>query len=172
MGIEVRVLRPEEVAGRLDDLAEVLASCVQGGAGVGFVLPFGAGDALAWWRGILPEIEAGGRILIGALAEGRLAGTVQLVPATQQNQPFRADIAKMLVHSAFRRQGLGEALMLAAEQEAKARGRTLLTLDTVTGSAAERLYARLGWKTTGVIPGYAYSPSRTLDSTTIMWKAL
>lgn len=168
----VKTLLYEEFEQNLHALAEVLASCVQGGAGVGFVLPFDAADARRWWAGLSPEVAAGQRIVLGAFEAGRLVGTVQLVPATQQNQPFRADIAKMLVHADARRKGIGEALMRAAEQEARARGRTLLTLDTVTGASAERLYTRLGWQTTGTIPGYAFSPSRTLDSTTIMWKAL
>lgn len=172
MAATVRVLAAEAFEQHLDALAEVLASCVQGGAGVGFVLPFSVADARHWWQGLAPDIAAGNRILLAAFVEDRLAGTVQLIPAMQQNQPFRADIAKMLVHAAVRRQGVGAALMRAVEREAVARGRSLLTLDTVTGGAAERLYTRLGWQTTGVIPGYAYSPARTLDDTTIMWKAL
>ena len=168
----VKTLLYDDFERHLDDLAAVLASCVQGGAGVGFVLPFAKADARRWWAALLPEVAAGHRIILGAFEGDRLVGTVQLVPAMQQNQPFRADIAKMLVHADARRKGIGEALMTAAEHEARARGRTLLTLDTVTGAAAERLYSRLGWQTSGVIPGYAYSPSGTLDSTTIMWKAL
>jgi GNAT superfamily N-acetyltransferase len=89
------------------------------------------------------------------MAEGRLDGTVQLIPAPQENQAFRADVAKLLVHRRARQQGLGAALMRAAEEEAGRIGRTLLTLDTEAGSAAERLYLRLGWTKYGEIQAYA-----------------
>ena len=86
---------------------------------------------------------------------GAVDGSVQLVPAPRAHQAFRADIAKLLVHSRARRRGLGAALMQAAEAEARRMGRTLLTLDTETGSGAERLYLRLGWTLFGQVPGYA-----------------
>ena len=49
--------------------------------------------------------------------------------------------------------------------------RTLLTLDTVTGSAAELLYRSLGYVVVGVIPAYARGAlTPALESTTIMYK--
>jgi GNAT superfamily N-acetyltransferase len=94
-------------------------------------------------------------LIFTAEAEGRLDGTVQLILAPQENQACRADVAKLLVHRRARRQGLGAALMRAAEGEARRIGRTLLTLDTERGSAAERLYSRLGWTKYGEVPAYA-----------------
>lgn len=172
MSAHIRRLVPQEVEQHLGDFAEVLADCVAGGAGVNFLLPFPVSDALIWWQSVMPAVRAGDRIVLAAFVEGRVAGTVQLMPAPQPNQPHRADISKMLVHSRARRQGLGEALMRAAETEALAHGRTLLTLDTVSDSAAERLYARLGWRSAGRIPGYALNPLGGPDSATFMWKAL
>ncbi|HRK23903.1 MAG TPA: GNAT family N-acetyltransferase [Beijerinckiaceae bacterium] len=168
----VRRLDASAAASLVDDLAAILAACVAGGAGVGFVLPFSEADAAGWWRSVLPMVVAGERLLFGGFVDGHLAGTVSLVPATPQNQPHRADISKMLVHPSARRRGLGVALMQAAEAEARRLGKTLLTLDTVTGSGAEQLYAGLGWQKSGVIPNYALSPTRSYDSTTVMWKAL
>lgn len=168
----VRQLTPAEVARHHDDLAETLAACVAGGAGVGFVLPFTSADARNWWQSILPAINSGERLLFAALDGDRVVGTVQLIPVMHANQPHRADISKMLVHPDARRRGLGEALMLAAEAEARRLGRSLLTLDTVTDSPAQRLYARIGWQVSGTIPNYALSPTRGWDSTTVMWKAL
>jgi len=170
--VEIVVLNPDQVERHLDDLAEVLADCVAGGAGVNFLLPFPVSAALLWWRGVLPAVRAGERIVLAAIEDGRVLGTVQLMPAPQPNQPHRADISKMLVHSNARCRGLGEALMRAAEAEARKGGRTLLTLDTVSDSAAERLYARLGWQVAGRIPGYALSPHGRSDDATFMWKAL
>ena len=67
-----------------------------------------------------------------------ICGTVQLIFDLPENQPHRADLAKMLVHRRVRRQGLGEALMRAAETTARECRKTLLVLDTVTGGDAER----------------------------------
>ena len=62
--------------------------------------------------------------------------------------------------------------MEAAEAEARAEGKTLLVLDTVTGDAAERLYERLGWTRVGVIPGYALYPDGRPCATTVFWKRI
>jgi len=63
--------------------------------------------------------------------------------------------------------------MLRIEDQAREAGRTLLTLDTVTGAAAEPLYLSIGYTKVGVIPGYALRPdSAELDSTTVMYKNL
>ena len=157
----------------LPALAEVLADCVSGGAGVSFMQPFDAAAALAWWRGLLPGIARGEIVLLaGRDAAGRIAGTVQLRPAPQPNQTHRADIAKLLVHRRARGQGLAERLMRRAEQEALALDRRLLTLDTVPGTPAERLYRRLGWQAVGVIPGYARLPDGPLADTLLFYKWL
>jgi ribosomal protein S18 acetylase RimI-like enzyme len=97
---------------------------------------------------------------------------VQVVYAWPENQPHRADIAKMLVRRSARRRGLGALLMHAAEAVALDAGRTLLVLDTVTGGDAERLYARLGWTRVGVVPNYALMPDGTPCATTIFYKDL
>ena len=95
-----------------------------------------------------------------------------MVFAVPENQPHRADIAKMLVHRSARRQGLGALLMRAAEEAALAAGRTLLVLDTVTGADAERLYERMGWTRVGVVPDYALWPDGRLCDTTFFYKRL
>ncbi len=172
MTFDIRSLSADEAEARIDELAAVLADCVAGGAGVGFIQPFSVADARAWWRTILPGIGRGERVMLAGLIDGKVMATVQLVLAPALNQQHRADVAKMLVHSAARRQGLGEALLLRLDDEARRIGRSLLTLDTVTGSAAERLYLRLGWTKVGSIPNYALSPTRGWDATTIMWKAV
>lgn len=170
--MDIRSLTAADAYRDIDQLAEILADCVAGGAGVGFVLPFSVADARTWWTTLIPAVERGELVLFGAFVDGQLAGTVHLRPATAANQLHRADIGKMLVHSRARRLGLGAALMQAAEDEARRRGKTLLTLDTVPQSAARRLYERLGWQLAGIIPGYALSPSGTLDDTAVMYKPL
>ena len=130
---------------------------VEGGASVNFVQPMTRAKAEAWSAGALASHARGERLIFAATIADRLDGTVQLIPATQENQAFRADIAKMLVHRRVRNLGVGTALLTAAEDEARRIGRTLLTLDTQTGGAGERLYARLGWTKFGEVPGYATS---------------
>jgi hypothetical protein len=60
----------------------------------------------------------------------------------------------------------------AAEREAARLGRTLLVLDTETGSPADRLYRRLGWTAAGAIPGYALSADVRPCSATFFWKEI
>ena len=103
---------------------------------------------------------------------GAIIGTVQVVWAQPENQPHRGDVAKMLVHRQARRQGLGAALLAAAERTALDAGRTLLVLDTVTGGDAERMYAREGWQRCGVIPDYALWPKGGRCATTVFYKSL
>ena len=103
---------------------------------------------------------------------GSIVGTVQLILDQPDNQPHRADLAKMLVHRRARRQGLGAALMRAAENLGRECGKTLLVLDAVTGGDAERLYARLGWQRVGVVPGYALWPHGGLCDTTYFYRTL
>lgn len=148
-------LTPEQATARRAALEALLVDSVEGGASVNFVWPMTAEKAARWWDGALDSHARGERVLFTAEQDGRVDGTVQLIFAPQENQVFRADISKMLVHRRARRQGLGERLMRAAEDEARARGKLLLTLDTEAGSDGERLYARLGWQKFGTVPGFA-----------------
>jgi GNAT superfamily N-acetyltransferase len=155
-------------------LAEILIDCVQGGASVSFMWPLAHHKALSFWQGVIDSAQRGERIVLVAedAASGAVLGTVQLLLAMPENQPHRADVAKMLVHRRARRRGLGAALMQAVEAAARDAGRTLLVLDTVTGGDAERLYSRLGWQRVGVIPGYALWPDGALCDTTYFYKLL
>ena len=149
----VTILGADRVAGCLPALAELLHACVHGGASVNFVLPFPMAEAEAFWRErVQPAVAAGTHTLLVAQADGRIAGSVQLATQTPPNQPHRAEVTKLLVHPAFRRRGIGRALMLALEDTARGRGRSLVTLDTTTGGAAEPLYAGLGYVAAGMIP--------------------
>jgi GNAT superfamily N-acetyltransferase len=153
-------------------LAGVLIDCVEGDASVSFMHPLSREQALAFWRGVAEGVAAGERALLVAEDAQGICGTVQLVLAQPENQPHRADLAKMLVHRRVRRRGMGEALMRTAESMARDCGKTLLVLDTVTGDSGERLYQRLGWQRVGVIPGYALLPRGGLVGTTVFYREL
>ena len=154
-------------------LSDVLIDCVEGGASVGFMLPMSRAKAEAFWHSISASVARGERVLLVAEdAAGAIVGTVQVILNLPENQPHRGDIAKMLVHRRVRGQGVGAALLAAAERSALSAGKTLLVLDTVTGSDAERLYAWQGWQRCGQIPNYALLPNGTPCATTIFFKLL
>ena len=152
-------------------LADLLLDCVDGGASVGFMKPFTRERAEAFWRRVGQAVAAGRRaILVAEDGEG-LCGTVQVVLDQPENQPHRADIAKMIVHRRARRRGLGTALMKAAEDLALAHGKTVLVLDTASDDA-RRLYERLGWVRVGDIPAYALLPEGGPCATTFYYRQL
>ena len=154
-------------------LAALPVDVVDGGASVGFMQPLDIARAEAFWRGVAVGVARGERALFVAEdgAPGAIVGTVQLVLHQPENQPHRADVAKMLVRRSARRRGIGAALMRAAEMEARERERTLLVLDTASADA-ERLYARLGWQRCGTIPGYALLPQGGPCDTTYFYRVL
>src|SRR5262245_12514541 len=157
---------------QIDELADVLIDCVEGDASVSFMHPLTRDRAVAFWRRVAQGVAAGERALLVAEDGQGLCGTVQLLLDQPENQPHRADLAKMLVHRRARRQGLGAALMQAAEATARECGKTLLVLDAVTGGDAARLYERLGWERVGDIPGYALMPRGGLVATTVYYRQL
>jgi GNAT superfamily N-acetyltransferase len=156
----------------LDQLADVLVDCVEGGASVSFMSPFSHEEARAFFRKVAGSVASGDTVLIAARLDGKIVGTVQLGLDTPPNQPHRADIKKLLVHRAARGHGVGAALMAQVEREAMRRGRWLLVLDTVPDQNGHRLYLRAGWSQTGTVPDYALFPDGRLCDTAIMWKRL
>jgi ribosomal protein S18 acetylase RimI-like enzyme len=171
MSAPVRVRRLDRVDdAQLEALAAVLIDCVEGGASVSFMLPLTHERALAFWRRVADGVHAGERALLVAEDAQGIVGTVQLVLDQPENQPHRADVAKMLVHRRGRRQGVGEALMRQAQSVARECGKTLLVLDTVSGGDAERLYQRLGWQRAGEIPDYALFPHGAPCATTYYYR--
>jgi GNAT superfamily N-acetyltransferase len=156
---------------QIEELATVLIDCVDGGASVSFMHPLSRERAVAFWRRVAQGVAAGERALLVAADARGLCGTVHLVLDQPENQPHRAELSKMLVHRRARRQGLGAALMRAAEATARECGKTLLVLDTASAEA-ERLYERQGWVRVGVIPGYALLPQGGLCRTTVFYRNL
>jgi hypothetical protein len=159
---EIASLEAPVAESALDQLADVLVDCVEGGASVSFMSPFSHQQALAFFRKVAGTVASGDTVLLAARLGGRIVGTVQLGLDTPPNQPHRADIGN----------GVGAALMAQAEEEARRRGRWLLVLDTVPGENGHRLYLRAGWTQTGLVPNYALFPDGRLCDTAIMWKRL
>lgn len=169
----MRRVRPEEADDLVSPLADVLVDCVEGGASVSFMGPLARDKALAFWRRVASGVQAGERVLLVAEdARRQVVGTVQLLLDLPENQPHRADVAKMLVLRSARRQGVAQALLEALDREALREGRKVLVLDTVTGGDAERVYERAGWQRVGSIPRYALMPDGAFCATTFFYKQL
>jgi GNAT superfamily N-acetyltransferase len=157
----------------IQELSDILIDCVEGGASVSFMLPIPWEKAHAYWGSIAVSLARGERyVLIAEDPRGAIVGTVQVLLNQPENQLHRGDVAKMLVHRRARRQGVGAALLAAAERCAVEAGKTLLVLDTVTDSDGYRLYTQHGWLRCGEIPNYALWPDGRLCPTTIFYKPL
>lgn len=170
-GVEIERLDGQGAQKAIASLAEILCDCVEGGASVSFLAPLSRERAGAFWEKVAGAVARGETALLVARGAQGIRGTVQLLLSLPENQPHRAEIAKLLVHRKARKRGIAEALMLVAEREAVAEGRTLLTLDTASDDA-NRLYQRLGWTICGVIPDYALNPDGTPCDTTVYWKRI
>jgi GNAT superfamily N-acetyltransferase len=170
--ISLRTLTPDQTLAAAPALAEITLDCVAGGASIGFMADVTHAQVLRFWRQVATAARSDGRAVIVAERDGAVLGVVQMIPTRIDNQPHRGEVAKMLVHRSARRAGVGAALMRAAEDAARAKGRTLLVLDTVEGGAGERLYRRLGWTAVGAIPGYALFPDGAPCATVVFYKAL
>jgi acetyltransferase len=171
VGVLVDALTANEARAAEADLVALLADAVDSGASVGFLPPLLPARAIAYWRTVVDDVEAGTRVLLAARgADGALVGSAQLELATRENGRHRAEVAKVMVLRAVRRQGIGRALMLAAEDHARRLGRSTLVLDTRAGDPSERLYASVGWRRVGEIPRYARSASGGLDATALYYK--
>lgn len=156
----------------VERLAQILMATVAAGGSVHFMHPTPPEAATAYWVSALKDAQAGGRIVLGAFLGDRLAGTVTLWLDTPPNQPFRAEIWKLMTDPKARRRGVARALMAEAEHLAAEHGRTLLNLDTAIEDGAAELYEELGWTRAGVIPGYAFKPHGGLVGAAIYFKRL
>lgn len=172
--IIVRQISSDELMQRIDELGILLQLCVAEGASVGFIMPFELNAAIGYWEDkVLPAMQEDAVVVLVAELAGRIIGTIQLDHNTMPNQRHRAEIRKLLIHPNYRRRGVARVLMSQIEAVARELNRSLLTLDTRTGDAAELLYRDLGFEVGGIIPDYCRDThTARLDSTTVMYKKL
>lgn len=171
--LSVCVLSRDAILSNITPLCDILENSVNGGASVSFMLPFARDKATAFWQKVAHSVAANERIVLAAFdAQKQLQGTVQLVIEQPENQEHRADVAKLLVHDRARRQGIARLLMSELEKIAAQHGKSVLVLDTATGSSAETFYTHCGWQRVGEIPRYALMPDGEMTSTTVFYKFL
>lgn len=168
----IEVLTSETAREKLTDFVDLLQDAIDSGASVGFLPPLSRERASDYWLSVFADLDAGHRLLLGALEGTRLVGSVQLELARKPNATHRAEIQRLLVHRSVRRRGIGERLMRHLEELARKHGRTLLVLDTRQGDPSELLYRKLGYARGGVIPGYARSSTGQLDGTAFYYRQL
>ena len=156
----------------LGGLATLLVDAVEDGASVSMMPGLTTDQARAWWAARTLDVADGTTSPFVAFDGDHVVGSVLLIRARQPNAPHRAEIAKVIVHTSARRQGLGRSLMAAAEATAREEGRWLLILDTVPGSDADALYRATGWQAAGTIPNFALLPNGEPGPTTYFWKDL
>ncbi|WP_417427160.1 GNAT family N-acetyltransferase [Hoeflea sp.] len=172
--ISILSLGPDDLDAHAPALARIMADTVEAGAAIGYMQPFSVADGLAFFTSqVFPEVRAGRRRLLVARLDGDTVGSVQLIVTLPPNQPHRCEVAKMMVAPAARRRGIGRVLMQTLDAEARAAGKSLITLDTRSGDSAEPLYRAAGFKTAGMIPGFALDPDgRSQHATTYMYKVV
>jgi ribosomal protein S18 acetylase RimI-like enzyme/8-oxo-dGTP pyrophosphatase MutT (NUDIX family) len=170
--MQIELLTSETARDRLGDLVELLQDAVDSGASVGFLPPLSGEVATDYWLSVVAELDAGHRLLLGAVDGARLVGAAQLELARKPNAMHRAEVQRLLVHRSVRRRGIGDRLMRRLEELARQRGRTLLVLDTRQGDASELLYQKLRYIRAGVIPGYARSGDGALAPTAFYFRQL
>jgi ribosomal protein S18 acetylase RimI-like enzyme len=170
--VNIEALDPAAYDAAVDGLGALLKDAVDGGASVNFLAGVTSAEAAAWWAARSAGVAAGTITVFVARDGERIVGSTLLERSRNPNSPHRAEIGKVIVHRAARRQGLGRALMRAAEGRARAEGRWMLILDTVTGSPASALYESLGWQTVGTIPDYALNTRGEPEAATYYYKDL
>ncbi|HYZ24451.1 MAG TPA: GNAT family N-acetyltransferase, partial [Rhodopila sp.] len=118
------------------------------------------------------DVGTGRAILVGAWHDSRLVGSGLLSLDTPGNQRHRAELKNVLVLPAARRAGIGGMILHALEEQARAYGRSLLTLGTPATPAAELLCRSRNFTEAGRIPGYAVDAGGTPVDTVFFWKRL
>lgn len=169
----IEALDPASYDASLEALGALLKDAVDGGASVNFLAGATQAETEGWWASRSAAVAAGTiTVFVARDGDGRIVGSTLLERSINPNSPHRAEIGKVIVHRSARRQGLGSALMRAAEDQARAEGRWMLILDTVTGSPAAAMYEALGWQTAGTIPDYALDTSGRPEAATYYFKDL
>jgi acetyltransferase len=155
-----------------EGLIVLLLDAVNDGASIGFLADLDEREAADYFAQVHAAMTDGSLLLWVAHEQGRVLGSVQLSLCQKPNGLNRAEIQKLLVLSDARRRGIARLLMQAVEQEAAARKRGLLYLDTEAGSDAEQLYRHLGYQCIGGLPDYACGPDGIYRANAIYYKTL
>lgn len=168
----IKMLSPRELDAALPTFIDLLQESVNEGASLGFHAPLGSRDALEYWESLRPQLASGSRVLLAAYADGRIIGSGQLALAPWANARHRASLEKLFVAGAMRGRGIGKGLIIALEEAAMLRGRTLLLINARRHEPAEVLYKRMGYREFGIIPGYTLTADGLRYDNVCMYREL
>jgi ribosomal protein S18 acetylase RimI-like enzyme len=170
--LEIKELKAPPSLELFSELVELLQDSVNGGASVGWTQVPSTKEARNYWTEVLEAVGRGERLLFVATDNHVCAGAIQVAFAPRQNARHRGEVQKLMVHSQYRRRGIGKALVGAIEKAAAAKGLTLLVLDVRSGDDAERLYKRCGFQYVGSIPGFVQSATGAFEPTSVYYRRL
>jgi ribosomal protein S18 acetylase RimI-like enzyme len=139
----------------LQEICDAAEDAIRAGGGFGWLNPPPRQVMENYWKGVLLVPE---RSLIVGRLDAVVAGSAQLVRPSRNNeaQAHSAQMMTNFVATWARGHGLARAVALAVEEEARAHGVSVLSLDVrETQAAAVQLYQSLGYRHYGTHPRYA-----------------
>ncbi|MDC5267895.1 GNAT family N-acetyltransferase [Acinetobacter baumannii] len=168
----IEILEINEIGDYEEGLLLLLEDSVNNGASIGFLAPIEKNEILNYWREVNHKLAQGNSHLWIAIQEGKILGSVQLSLVSKKNGVHRAEVEKLMVLTAARKQGIATLLLNKLENFSKEKGLRLLVLDTREGDVSELLYSKIGFVRVGVIPNFALSSNGNYDGTAIYYKKL
>ncbi|KAI1142331.1 acyl-CoA N-acyltransferase [Hypoxylon sp. FL0543] len=178
----VKLFSSQEHGHLLPDIAAIHAACIlQDQTIATFLPPLEDSKIRKLWEDMAREVDLGIRFISillnksepGTKAKGsELVGVVTLSMPYSETGSFRGFVKKLFVSPNYRGRGASRVLMDHLETEAFERGKTLMMIDTEVGSAAEKVYPRLGYTEIGRVPRYGISPAGGLKDEVFFYKHL
>ena len=86
----IAALSPEQAEAVAGQLAELLIDAVSSGASIGFMPPLSEEEALEYWHSVFEAVRRGSRVLLAAIENDQIEGSVQLALETRANGNHRA----------------------------------------------------------------------------------
>jgi acetyltransferase len=169
--VEIVELSAGDVRRSADELARLLLDAHASNMALGLAPPLTGERAAEAWR-VTADRLGPDRLLLAAVEDGVVVGTVQLVRASAENGRHRAEIQRLAVRADRRGSGIGRALLAEAVERARALGLRLVWLTTHDGTDASGFYETAGWSRVGVMPSYSRRPDGTLAANVFYYREL
>lgn len=168
--MEIVELSADDVRARVDELAQLLLDAHAVNMALGLRGGLGHDHAREVWLETAARLDPERRVLLAALEDGILAGSVQIVRAEAENGAHRAEVVRLAVRADRRGAGIGRALLDAAAERARLLRLRLLWLTTHADTASDRFYESAGWSRLGVLPAYSERPDGTLAGAALYYR--
>jgi len=170
--MEIVELSADEVRAAADELGGLLLDAHASNMALGLAAPLTAEHAREVWVETAAKLDPERRVLLAAVDDDVVVGTVQIVRAEAENGQHRAEIQRLAVRGDRRGGGLGRALLDAAVERARTLGLRLLWLSTHEATGSDRFYGAVGWTRLGALPLYSQRPDGTLAGSAFYYYVL